>query len=212
MNELSFLTIPYIVKQLGLVPVLALAKSRLCSLAHYYILRGALSATALRVPTGSKVTISPLGEDDIDDIKDSLASCDAADRKEILARLLFYKSGFKNCYVIRCGNKIAYMQWIIYPEENDVIMEKYRNRFDPLHAGQVMVENAFTFPAFRGLGYLQRGTQQLLDLAWRRGYRSAVCYIRKENIASLNGFCQMGFRITKIVPEYKFLARVWRSL
>lgn len=75
-----------------------------------------------------------------------------------------------------------------------------------------MIENAFTFPPYRGLGYLLSGTLQLLDQARERGYRSAVCYIRKDNLKSINEFSKMGFKITKMVTEYKFFGKTWRTL
>jgi hypothetical protein len=40
---------------------------------------------------------------------------DSEGRREVLARLNFYQNGSKNCYVIRSGNEIAYLQWIIFP-------------------------------------------------------------------------------------------------
>ena len=77
---------------------------------------------------------------------------------------------------------------------------------------QVMIENVFTFPAFRGLGCFQSGTRQLLDLARARGCRSALCYVRKERVAALTDLVTMGFKITKLMPEYKILGKVWRVL
>jgi hypothetical protein len=63
------------------------------------------------------------GKNDIYEIKKTLSKCNDADKKEILSRLLFHQCGFKHCHVIRDDNKIAYMQWIIYPTENVIIHE-----------------------------------------------------------------------------------------
>lgn len=203
----------YLLNILGLAAFIRLTSSRILSLNHYYVLRQSInSANSNFTSATRKMDIVPISENDISEIEVALRECEVEDKKEILSRLIFYKSGLRNCYIIRHDKKIAHMQWIIYPEENSVIKGKYCKKFYPLTGSQVMIENAYTFPSYRGLGYLSSGTQQLMDLARERGYRSAVCYIRKDKIASLNEFCKMGFRITKIVPEYKVMGKVWRAL
>jgi len=203
----------YILNELGFMAFAKLSASRFLSINHYYILRRSTANINLDATTvQAKLKLSPICENDIDEILRSQAECDVSDKKQILSRMLFLKSGFENCHVIRIKNKIAYMQWIIYPTENGIIKERYGNKFYPLNDEQVMIENAFTFPPYRGLGYLQSGTLQLLDLARAKGFRSSVCYIRKDNINSLREFTKMGFQITKLVTEYKLFGKVWRTL
>jgi len=43
-----------------------------------------------------------------------------------------------------------------------------------------MLENSFTFPAYRGRGLMPFAAWQLLNKARELGYRRAVTYIRKE--------------------------------
>jgi ribosomal protein S18 acetylase RimI-like enzyme len=203
----------FVLNVLGVAAFLKLFSTRILSMDHYYILRNGFNGTNnCPIQSTRKMEIAPISESDISEIKNALSECNVEDKREILSRLIFYKSGLKNCYVIRHDKKIAHMQWIIYPEENELIKGKYRKKFYPLADSQVMIENAFTFPSYRGLGYISSATLQLMDLARSRGYRSAVCYIRKDKIASLNEFSKMGFRITKMVPEYKVLGKVWRAL
>jgi hypothetical protein len=113
---------------------------------------------------------------------------------------------------MRHGDDIAYIQWIIFPTENHLIIRNYSGRYYPLTAKQVMIENAFTFPRYRGRGYFLSGTMQLLELAKNSGHSSAICYIRKDRIVPLNEFTQMGFKIIKMVREYKLFGKVWRTL
>ena len=132
--------------------------------------------------------------------------------RSIVGRLHFHASGFSNCYVMTAGEEIAYLQWLILPADNDVIRSRFSTKFYPLGERQVMVENVFTFPKFRGRGLLPYGTLHLLQLARDKGFSSVICYIRKDNITSLNEFFRMGFKITKMVQEYKVLGRTWRTL
>ncbi|GFO69665.1 hypothetical protein GMLC_32440 [Geomonas limicola] len=202
-----------ILRELGPFNSLKLLGSRVLSLDHYFVLRKNLMAAEPEAPAlGAKFTLEPIAPCDVQSILDSLESLTAAEKRDVLGYLHFYQSGFKNCFVMRRDGQVAYMQTLIYPEQNDLIAKKYRTKFYPLKESQVMVENVFTFVPFRGLGCLQAGTGKLLDLARSQGYRSAVCYIRKDRIVSLNEFIKMGFKITRMMPEYKVLGRVWRDL
>lgn len=202
--------IGYLLEQLGLVGAIRLSASRLLSIDHYYIMKRNLKLDDFAVP--DKMKMLPICKTDIPQILEEQVRMNDSDKRQILSRIMFLKSGFENCHVIMVNGKIAHMQWIIYPTENGIIKDKYASKFYPLSDKQVMIENAFTFPSFRGFGYLTSGTFQLLDMARAKGYQSSLCYIRKDNIASLNEFAKMGFKITAIVPEYKLLGKVWRSL
>ena len=203
----------YILKELGPIASIKLFGSRVLSFNYYYVLRKNLMEThADPHPAQHKMEISPICEDDIRQILSSLGSCSVAEKRDVLAYLLFYQSGFKSCYVMRRDDQVAYIQTLISPADNRLIAGKYRSKFYQLKDTQVMIENVFTFPPFRGLGCFQSGTLQLLDLARARGYRSALCYVRKERVAALTDLVSMGFKITKLMPEYKILGKVWRVL
>lgn len=205
--------LPYVVQGLGLGGLFHLMTTRVFKLDHYFLLgRNLTVPLECQQPLGNKILLAEVTRDDLAKIKDCLNSLDPEDKKEILSRLFFYRDGFRNCYVIKSGDEIAHIQWIIFPSENEVIREKYSTRFCPLTSSQVVIENAFTFPRYRGRGYLQYGTARLLDLASSKGYKSAICYIRKDRLASLNEFTKMGFRFIRIMKEYKIMGRVWRNL
>ena len=203
----------FILISLGIRGSLRLTFSKIFSLDHYYILGRSLTFP-LKYPLSRKpdTQLSLLTDDDYTIIKKNLINLNLDDRREILARLNFYHNGFNNCYVIKSGNEIAYLQWIIFPTENHIIQKNYSNKFYPLTEKQVMIENVFIFPRFRGRGYLPFGTIQLLESAIHKGYASAICYIRKDRITTLNEFTRLGFKIVKLVREYRFMGKVWRAL
>jgi L-amino acid N-acyltransferase YncA len=104
------------------------------------------------------------------------------------------------------------MQWIIYPDENDIIAKYYLNRFKLLKNNQILLENAFTFPRYRGLGLFAAVTSDLLEKAKDEGYKSAITYIRKNALDSLNEFMKQGFKLNAIIREYKILGITKRML
>jgi len=162
-----------------------------------------------RNPTGK---LSPASEDDFLEIKQLVETYSTEDRREILGRILFYERGFRNCFVMKVDSKIAYFQWILYPDENVNIRKYFKNTFYSLNEHQVMIENAFTFPEFRGRGYLPFVSRLLLNKAKEDGYKSAIGYIRTDKITSLNEFFKMGFKITQNIWELKLFGKIYRNL
>ncbi len=212
MNDSSFNKYLFALSNLGFNQTFKLALNNLFSINHYYILKKNLSSLNTGNQLKSNIEIKKVNNDDLNDIVKTIKMLDPIDRKEIVSRILFYKSGFKNCYVAKKKDDIAYIQWLIYPYENSIIKENYQRIFYPLGENQVMIENAFTFPKYRGIGLMEAVTLKLLSIAKKEGYKFAVGYIRKDRIISLNEFIKMGFKITKMVREYKFLGMTTRTL
>jgi ribosomal protein S18 acetylase RimI-like enzyme len=213
MNNTNFNKYIFTSSKLNFKDTLGLFINRLCSVNHYYILQKKLDSQAGEVKTRGKVSLRIVNDDDLQYIIKSISTLDSVSRKDVISRLLFYKSGFTNCYAaVTSEGEVAYLQWLIYPSENALIENKYSRIFSPLREDQVMIENAFTFPKFRGMGLLSYVTNALLNIAKEAGYKSVVTYIRKDKIASLNEVFKMGFKITKLITEYKFLGVTKRLL
>lgn len=212
MNKIKINRFFLILSHLKLKDALKLSLGRLYSLNHYYVLKRSLLQpfeATIRTP----VTVGRISPEDIREILGCLRSLDGESRKEMISRLLFYKAGFKNCFIARTkNNEIAYLQWLILPSENPVIKKNFSRKFYPLRPGEVMIENAFTFPKFRGLGLLPWVTQKLLMIARESGHTSAITYIRKDKIPSLNEFLKIRFKITKLIKEFRFIGITVRRL
>lgn len=180
---------------------------------HYYELHVNLNNLIFKQKTRIKYSLKRVEEKDILDIAGQLSSLPISDRKEIIIRLFFYEKGFKNCYVAKTAKgDIAYMQWIIYPQENSIIRKFAKNRFPLLYKNQVFIENAFAFPRVRGLGLLWSVTLDLLEIAKSEGYENAFTFVKKENIFVINDFIKIGFKIKRLVPELKLFGYTKRFL
>lgn len=203
----------HVLRQMGWQSAVRLAVKNVAHVDHFYVLNCNLSA--LPAVPGKRLgggEVRQLREDEVSELVDLLPALGPDDRREILIRLRFWADGFKNCYVLRVDGAIVYLQWLVYPSENNLIHEHYRQRFRPLGPKEVMVENAFTMPACRGWGLLPSITVELLKKANGQGFRQAVGYVRKDRIAVLNHFLQIGFKITRLIPEYRVLGRIWRGI
>jgi RimJ/RimL family protein N-acetyltransferase len=61
-----------------------------------------------------------------------------------------------------------------------------------------MLEFAYTFTPFRGLGIMGDAMRRLLQVAADDGHRSAITYVRDDNIPSLRGCQKVGFDLDHV--------------
>jgi hypothetical protein len=203
----------FIIRKLGFINVVQFVCETLFCVKYYYVLKLNLKKlnprSVERTPRGTLVAIQP---QDFEWIKTHLKNLPRHARREILSRINFYNKGFHNCYVMKTGDDVACLQWLVEPKENPVIREFYKRMFYPLHETQVMVDNVFTFPQYRGRGYQSIISRNLLELALDRGYTSAIVYIQNDRISTLNDFFDMGFKITKRLYQMRILGVTFRNL
>jgi hypothetical protein len=133
--------------------------------------------------------------------------CDS--RREVATSLRFWQLGFRGCHLLEERGLIAYLQWLFLPSDAARLQEHFPTRYLPLGGSEAMIENAFTFPSFRGRGFHPHATVELLRLAKSQGCRAVVTYIRKDKISSLNNCMSVGFRIVQLLRERKFLGYAW---
>jgi hypothetical protein len=213
MDRIDFNKYFFTSSHLRLKATLLLTLKRLWSINHFYVVKRGLMDLPAAQPARTPLVISKVGSSDARELIASLSLMDVNSKKEMISRLLFYRAGFKNCYIGRTkSGEMAYIQWLVYPSENPIIEKHVSKTFYTLNKDQVMIENAFAFPKFRGIGLMPQMTTWLLSKAKEEGYKSAIGYIRKDRIASLNEFIRLGFKLTKIITEYKVMGVVRRTL
>lgn len=183
------------------------------SKSYYFILKKNIQSNNFRIKRKLPINFYKVGALEINELRQNMKELDQQARKEIIVRINFFKKGLKNCYIGKNEKgENVYLQCIIFPFENEAIKKYFKKKFYLLNKNEIILENAFTFPKFRKLGLLHYGTNFLLNMAKESGYKTAVCYIRHDNIQSLNEFMKMGFKITKMVREYKLAGFCWRTL
>jgi L-amino acid N-acyltransferase YncA len=75
-----------------------------------------------------------------------------------------------------------------------------------LQPDETLLEWAFTFPKFRGMGIMSHAMAELATLAGKAGARWALTIVEQSNLASLKGCKKAGFR------PYKLREERWRAL
>lgn len=162
-----------------------------------------------REPAGELV---PLTTKDIQSILQNLKNINGAERRELLGRIHFAFHNVPQGYCIKESGEIRYIQWLVEPKDKDLLQTCYPNRLNELKPHQVMLENAYTFKEFRGMGYYYYVTSKLIEQAQESGYKFAIGYVRADKVDSFNTMLRLGFKITHVQQEKKRFGLVQRKI
>lgn len=209
---LSLETCRLVTSSLGLRVPGVFALKRVAWVDHFYHLTAPLSR--LRFPRlRSDLSVAEATEADFAEMARGLGALDPAARKDVVTRLLFHRRGFTGCHVGRNGGgELVSMQWLVRPRDNALLEAHYPRLYYPLRDRDVMLENVFVYPRFRGLCVFPTVNYHVVQVAQREGFQTCNAYIRKDNLTSLNGFLAMGFQIRRLLTGYNFAGRSWRNL
>jgi hypothetical protein len=186
-------TIPTMIANGGFKAVLEVGRSRIYSNRIDLLLRRDMTIP-FKAPT-AKIPIH-LRELQISDIPKIV--------KSVAERLPAIKAGLQTCYVAVTNNdEICYMQWLIASSQNHL---RPRNVGLVLQPNEMMLEWAYTFEKFRGLGIMASAMALISERAALAGAHWALTLVEQNNIASLKGCKNAGFR------PYKLREEQWRAL
>ncbi len=212
MHVASLHTYRFVASNLGIgIPALYALK-RLAWVDHFFHLTAPLAR--LRFPRlRTDIHFSQATADDFAEIERGLPALDAESRREVVTRVLFFRRGFSGCYLGRTerGDLVA-MQWLVRPRENALLHAHFPRIFYPLREREVLTENVFIYPRFRGFGTFPTLKHHVLSLARDEGFRTCHTYVRKDNLSSLNGLLALGFQVQRLLTAYSLLGRSWRNL
>jgi hypothetical protein len=111
--------------------------------------------------------------------------------REMLARLVCIKASRQTLYVgVTCDDYPCCLCWLISPDGKDWL---FRNGLQPLRPSEVLLDNIWTHPDFRGKRLMMFLTRMLFDKARQQGAQRAVAYIRKGNESSIAGARAIGW-------------------
>jgi RimJ/RimL family protein N-acetyltransferase len=146
---------------------------------------------------GAKIPLAvrPLDEGDLSALFGHVgAATERAERLEVAWRHAFVEKGARGGFVAidERSNTPCYVQWLLCPRDNAFI--KKIGGFPPLAADEVLLENAYTPPAYRGLGVMSAAMARLAERARDDfGATKALFFAPTDNIASLKGSQRAGF-------------------
>jgi RimJ/RimL family protein N-acetyltransferase len=147
-------------------------------------------------PPGAKIPLAvrPLADRDLAALFGHAgASTELAERLEVAWRRAFIEKGARGGFVAIDERSATpcYVQWLLSPRDNAFI-EKLGG-FPPLADGEALLENAYTPPAYRGLGVMAAAMAQIAERASDFCARKVLTFVATDNIASLKGCQRAGF-------------------
>jgi GNAT superfamily N-acetyltransferase len=153
-------------------------------------LRSDLPAPAAKIP----LTVRPLRPDDRELLRPEEGTDSPEDFYERLLRLRLFDSGLQTCYgAFTDDGRLAYVQWLIEPSQNDLVQGLFDSAFPRLEADEVLLEGAYTFPFVRGQGVMAAAMAAVTAEGKGRGFATAWTFVGEHNVPSLKGCRKAGY-------------------
>jgi hypothetical protein len=170
------------------------AADRLSSRRVYLGLRCDLSE--LPEPRPGKVPIEMVARDapTFRGFTDELQDATGSDYVQVLLRTWMCANDVRALYAAEADDgRPIYAQWLVRQVDQQRLQADTPDAHDELADDEVLLEGAYTFVAFRGVGAMADGMGQLLRIARDEGSAAAITYVRDDNIPSLRGCARVGF-------------------
>lgn len=192
-------TVPMLIAQGEAGEVLREIAGRIYSNRVSYLLRRDASIACSTPEAKIPIVVRPLRHDDIPVIL-----------RERPVRVAALESGLSTCYVAtNQENEICYMQWMVDSSQNELVSRQFTGLCPPLGEDEMLLEWAYTFKRFRGLGIMASAMAQISAKGAEAGARWLYTYVAVDNIASLKGCRHAGYRPFQLRTEkWRFLRSV----
>jgi GNAT superfamily N-acetyltransferase len=161
-----------------------------------YILRRDLARPLVPRPSAKiPIRIRPIEPADISTI--------VAERPRRLPAL---RANIPTCFVAAAEDgSICYMQWLIRADQQGLLRPYFKGQLAGYENDTVLLEFAYTFLRFRGQGIMAAAMAEIAERALPMGARWAITYVNRDNLASLKGCANAGFR------PYMIRTEKWRG-
>jgi hypothetical protein len=146
-------------------------------------------------PAKVPIRMEPRDPTSFDAFERELREVDGNEYLEVLYRVWSCEAGVQNLYVAEVDGQPAYAQWLVRPDDQHLMEAHMPGRYRALAGDEVLLEGAYTFAAFRRMGMMADGMAQLLRIARHGGATAAITYVGADNLPSLRGCANVGFRL-----------------
>lgn len=129
-------------------------------------------------------------------LPEHLASSNRRERAQINVRRKLLAQNTPTCFVAidQHSGRPCFIQWAFDHSQNDFIADFFKGRFPRLKVGQILLENAYTHPDFRGQGVMPIAMNLLADLLGAKGASEIITFVETTNVPSLKGCLRAGFQ------------------
>jgi hypothetical protein len=134
-----------------------------------------------------------------------------ADQQAISVRMTQAEQCLGRAFVaIQADGHPCFVQWVLSEADNSCIATFFGGRFPPLKGGEALLENAFTPPAFRGLGIMPAAMSEIAESLGRDGFRTGLTFVASDNTPSLHGCRRAGFHPYLLRRDISLLLGLFR--
>ncbi len=134
-----------------------------------------------------------------------------ADQQAISVRMNHAAQDLGRAFVaIQADGHPCFIQWVLSKADNSRIATFFDGRFPPLKEGEALFENAFTPPAFRGLGIMPAAMSGIAESLGREGFHAGLTFVASDNIPSLKGCRLAGFHPYLLRRDISLLRGLFR--
>jgi Acetyltransferase (GNAT) family len=188
----------FVARRLGLAGGVSVAVRRGWSTSHSLGLRADTTALPVRPRAKVDVAMTPVPSSDLNMFIRTNPT-DADDARELVRRQHLCVGGVRTLYAAYSADGTPmYVQWLVRGDEYAALRRVSRGQFQPFPPDVALVEAAYTFPAFRGLGIMGDGMWQLLNVARTGNAKAVVTYVSPDNVPSLRACRRVGFDLDHV--------------
>ncbi len=102
---------------------------------------------------------------------------------------------FQTCYVAITDDNIPCSRiWLIDPSQNKKLSAIWGNNFPQLNNDEVLLENVYTLPKYRGLGIMPSILHQIAERGKLQGAKYAITFGSAHNTNTSRSFHYAGFQ------------------
>jgi len=167
---------------------------RLYSTRRSYCLLRDLSVEFASPDAKIPIVVRPLEERDVARILDVSRPQASSDRSARARRLRLIEYGIPTCYVAVTEDDVpCYLQWLMGHEQNERIRTFFGGEYPTLEHNEMLLENAFTDEAFRGMRIMPCAMSRIAERATESHANRVITFVEEANIASLKGCKRAGF-------------------
>lgn len=137
--------------------------------------------------------------DEFEGFTDELSRTIGADYGRALRRRRLHEMGVRTLHVARNqDHEPVYVQWLVSAADRAELDRAAIDYWPPLPPNEVLLEFAYTFTPFRGMGAMGDGMGRLLRIAADQGATAAHTYVTPDNVPSLRGCAKVGFTLAHV--------------
>jgi RimJ/RimL family protein N-acetyltransferase len=183
---------------------------RIYTKANFIRLELDIDQTLPKLSSSIDFYLEPASVHDIQNLLEIARNSSGSSAYELVARKFFYDSGFHDCYIGKTNGakEPCYLGWLLSRKKHPELEHGFKG-IPALKEDEVLLYNLFVFDKYRGKGVASSADSQLLEIAFKNGFKRAIVYPLKNNPIAIKALKKLGFteRGTKTDLHFAFFVK-----